>query len=95
MANAYSRSMITTQSLYCDAAMPKAEPVLPLNCPNCLRELAYVVSTSSLPDGEPDTHFYNCPEHGGVILLPKRRFDTHSFTKLMPERPLPQMNVVS
>ena len=39
-----------------------------------------MASTSSLPDGELDTHFYNCPEHGGVILLPNGRFETYSFT---------------
>jgi len=57
----------------------KPESILPLNCPKCSRELTYVASTSSVPEGELDTHFYHCPEHGGVILLPNGRFETYSF----------------
>ena len=60
--------------------MATAESFLPLNCPKCPRELTYVASTSSLPEDELDTHFYNCPEHRGVVFLPNGRIETYSFT---------------
>ena len=76
------RSQQITTALFIIAPMPMPKPdfVLPLNCPKCARELIYVASTVSLPEGQPDTHFYRCPEHGGWIFLPNGRFEPYTFT---------------
>ena len=60
--------------------MPKPDFVLPLRCPKCPRELVYVTSTSSTRNGPIDTHFYRCPEHGGLKFLPNGQFEPYSFT---------------
>ena len=75
------RSQLITMHFF-TAPMPIATPesALPLNCPKCPRELTYVASTSSVPYGELDTHFYNCPEHGGWIFMLNGRFEPYTFT---------------
>jgi hypothetical protein len=42
--------------------------------------LIYITSTASIPRGEPDSHFYRCPDHGGWKVPPNGRFVAYSFT---------------
>jgi hypothetical protein len=65
---------------YIGLTVPKIERVITFNCPRCPRELIYVTSTASQPNGELDTHYYRCPEHECWKFLPSGKIVPYAFT---------------
>ena len=45
----------------------KSDPGVPINCPLCGASLVYI-------ETEGRTHYYRCPQHGLLMLLPDGRF---------------------